>query len=372
MKINNFIKIINEYGLPWCFYRGIYIVKLKLLRKNKNFWKLFEKKIYIKNINIFDIDTKRLENFFNKIDMKYKNEIIEKADKAIEGKIYAFSKNLLDYGNPIKWNYNPITKKEVNNNIMWFKISDFNDEVGDIKLIWEPSRFCHLYLFSRAYIITKDIKYYKAFSEQIKQWKEHNKYPYGVNYKCGQESAIRMINILMNYSFFKNYNLTNEEDKKNVQEIIEGSYRKLLSNFFYAEKCIKNNHTISELIGLIIGSWCDDNDKRIKKYYKKLKKQLENQFKPDGGYIQYSFNYQRLVFQQIEILFKIEDKINIKIENKLKELIYKSVMQLYQLQSCDGILPNYGSNDGALIIPVTCAHYRDFSPTIRSIICIYN
>ena len=101
-------------------------------------------------------------------------------------------------------------------------------------------------------------------------------------------------------------------------------------------------------------------------------KQLQIQFKEDGGYIQYSFNYQRLVFQLLEILFKIEKKLDIKIEDTTKKIIYKSVMQLYQLQSDNGYLPNYGSNDGALIIPVTCADYRDFSPTIRYTICSYN
>lgn len=371
MKINIIIKIINEYGISWCFYRILYLLKIKFLNINKNSWKFFERKTDIKNLNIFDIDIKSLEKFLGNLEIKYKNEIIDRANKAVNGKIYAFSKNILDYGNPMKWNFNPITQKETNKNKMWFEIPDFNNEIGDIKLIWEPSRFCHLYLFSRAYIISKDIKYYKAFSEQIKQWNINNKYPYGANYKCGQESAIRMINILMNYTVFKNYNLISEEDTINVQEIVKGSYRKLLSNFFYAEKCVKNNHTISELIGLIIGAWCENNNKRIKKYYNKLVKQLEIQFKEDGGYIQYSFNYQRLVFQLLEILFKIENKINVRIENKMKQLIYKSVIQLYQLQSSNGNLPNYGSNDGALIVPVTCADYRDFSSTIRHIICFY-
>ena len=372
MKINSIIKIINEYGVLWCFYRILYLLKIKILNINGNSWKVFEQKTDIKKLNIFEIDTKSLEKFLGNLEKKDKNQILHKANKAINGKIYAFSKNILDYGNPIKWNFNPITQKEINNNEMWFKIPDFNNEIGDIKLIWEPSRFCHLYLFSRAYIISKNAKYYKAFSEQIKQWNANNKYPHGANYKCGQESAIRMISILINYSVFKNYNLISEEDKKNIQEIIEGSYKKLLSNFFYAEKCVKNNHTISELIGLIIGAWCENNDKRIKKYYNKLMKQLEIQFKEDGGYIQYSFNYQRLVLQLVEILFKIENKINVTIEKRVKQLIYKSIMQLYQLQSSNGNLPNYGSNDGALIVPVTCADYRDFSPTIRCIICSYN
>ena len=78
----------------------------------------------------------------------------------------------------------------------------------------------------------------EAFSSQIKSWIENNEYSYGSNYKCGQESALRMINILMAYTVFKKHGLTTESDDNNVKKIIEGGYKKILSNFFYAHKCI--------------------------------------------------------------------------------------------------------------------------------------
>lgn len=45
---------------------------------------------------------------------------------------------------------------------------------------------------------------------------------------------------------------------------------------------------------------------------------------------------------------------------------------MYQVQDESGDLPNYGSNDGALIFPVTVCGYRDFRPVINTIYCLIN
>jgi hypothetical protein len=40
---------------------------------------------------------------------------------------------------------------------------------------------------------------------------------------------------------------------------------------------------------------------------------------------------------------------------------------MYQLQDKTGDVPNYGSNDGALIFPVTTSNYRDFRPVLNTV-----
>ena len=213
--------------------------------------------------------------------------------KLLKGKSRRFPSIELDYGNSINWHYNPITKVGVDKTLKWYKIPDFDPEIGDIKVIWEASRFAHFFYFARAYLITKEQKYYDAFSYQLKNWVKENRYSYGANYKCGQEATLRMINALITYSVFKTCGFDNQTDQDNLHKLVEGSYKKVLSNFFYEHKCIKNNHTLSEITGLIIGAWCSDDKNKLEKAYKLLDKEIENQFLSDGGYIQYSFNYQR-------------------------------------------------------------------------------
>jgi hypothetical protein len=363
--------LITEYGLPWIVNRSLYSVKLKMLRAVPATENLFEKKVNIKRIDIFDIDADRIKAFLGNLSDQKKKKIIDAADKAIEGKIKAFSSIELDYGSPINWNYNPITKAEISKKLKWYMIPDFNAESGDIKAVWEASRFTHFFFFTRAYLITKEKKYYDAFSEQLESWIEGNKYSYGANYKCGQEAALRMINALIAYSIFKSCGFDNQLDKENLFKLVEGSYKKVTSNFFYAHKCIKNNHTLSELTGLIIGAWCSDDARRLEKAYKLLDKEIEKQFLSDGGYVQYSFNYQRFALQIMECILKISNKTKVHIADSSKELIKKSTMLMYQMQDDTGDVPNYGSNDGALIFPVTSCDYRDFRPVLNTLHVLY-
>ena len=364
--------ILKEYGVPWSINRALYSSKLKMMKMIPKTEILFEKKVNIKRIDIFELNTKNIKLFLEQLDQEDKQSIIEEADRAIVGSIKGFSSIELDYGNPINWNYSPITKKLVDNDKKWYQIPDFDKERGDIKVIWEISRFTHFYCITRAFLITEDIKYYEAFSSQIKSWIENNEYSYGSNYKCGQESALRMINILMAYTVFKKHGLTTESDDNNVKKIIEGGYKKILSNFFYAHKCIKNNHTFSEICGLIIGAWCCEDNHRLKKAYKLLDKEIETQFMNDGGYVQFSFNYQRFTLQILECVLKISEKTGMNISDKSKKIVSDSAYLMYQVQDESGDLPNYGSNDGALIFPVTVCGYRDFRPVINTIYCLIN
>ncbi|NLB11539.1 hypothetical protein GX831_03745, partial [bacterium] len=295
------------------------------------------------------------------------NKIVIEADEAIKGKIKTFSALVLDYGNPINWHYNPITKSETPTNIKWYKIPDFDPARGDIKVIWEASRFTHFLLFARAYIVSKDEKYYRAFSHQLDNWLKKNIYSYGANYKCGQESTLRMINALLTFSVFEYYQLTNITDLNNIKSLIESTYKKVLSNFFYAHKCIKNNHTLSEITGLILGAWCSEDEKRLAHAYNLMDEEIKKQFFADGGYAQYSFNYQRLALQLMELVLGLNSKTGFCLNNNSLELIEKSVLQMYQLQIENGDMPNYGSNDGALIFPLSSCDYRDFKSVLNTV-----
>ena len=362
-----FKSIICEYGLNWTFYRMLYTAKLKMLNFIPITEIIFEKKVKVKRIDLFKFNIERIRIFLITLPEQKQREILAKADKAINGVIEGFSSLELDYGNPINWHYNPITKKESSKTSKWFQIPDFDDEIGDIKVIWEASRFTHFFYFARAYLITGDKKYYRAYSEQLKQWLQDNPYPYGSNFKCGQECTLRMINAVMVFAIFDHYGLITAEDEKNLFKLVEVCYKKVLSNFFYAHKCIRNNHTFSEICGLIVGAWCCKDDAKLRKAYKLLDEETKHQFKSDGGYTQYSFNYQRFTLQIFECVCKISEKTGLFISDQSKELIKNSILLMYQVQDETGDVPNYGSNDGAHIFPLSICGYRDFRPTLNTL-----
>lgn len=364
-----FIKsLLSEYGVIWLTNRLLYSSKLRLLNSIPQSESFFERKtIFPIKIDIFHLNINELKQFLQTLNQKDKTDIILVADKATRGVIYGFSSIDLDYGNPVDWHLNPLTLKRCDKYKKWFQIPDFDQERGDIKVIWEASRFSHFVTLARAYLLTEDIKYYNAFSNQLKCWLTENPYSFGANFKCGQECSIRMINALLSYTVFNNVGITTTNDEQNIKELVDRCYRKVLSNFFYAYKCIKNNHTISELVGMIVGAWCCEDKKQLQKAFVLLNEVIDEQFSDDGGYRQLSFNYQRLALQDLECILSIEPIVGYNLSKKAKEKIKNSALLMYQCQDETGDVPNYGSNDGALIFPVTSCGYRDFTPSINAI-----
>lgn len=371
-KADMVLSVIKEYGFAWVVNRLLYSAKVKLLKTVPFTEKLFEKKsLYPKKIDLFEIDIASLKEFIKtRLSEEEKTRLIKTADKACSGIIDGFSSIDLDYGNPIDWQINPITGIRCDERKKWFQIPDFDREKGDIKAVWEASRFSYFITLSRAYLLTDDEKYYRAFTSQLREWLEKNPYSYGANFKCGQECSIRMINTLLAFTVFKKSGIATDADTSLVKDLIDRCYRKVLSNFSYAYKCIKNNHTISELMGMIAGSWCCCDDWQLGKAYKLLDKVIDEQVTDDGGYCQFSFNYQRLALQDLEVVISMSLKTGIQLSTNSVNKIRKAALLMYQCQDVSGDMPNYGSNDGALIFPVTSCEYRDFRPVINTVFAL--
>lgn len=360
--------ILKEYGISWAVCRGLYGAKLKMLNLFPASEMFFEKRTSEpKRIDLFEPDVARLRQFIRSLPEPDRLELKKRADEACNGVILGFSSIELDYGKRIQWQLNPLTGKSCDAQKKWYQIPDFDQERGDIKVVWEISRFSHFITFARAYLLTEDIRYYKAFSEQTDDWLKSNPYSYGANFKCGQECALRMVNVLLAYMVFSECGLATEKDEKNVRELVSVCYRKILSNFFYAHRCIKNNHTISELLGMLIGAWCCEDGKRLAYAFQTLDQVIEKQFTEDGGYTQYSFNYERLALQALEMVLAVEKKAGFALCAGSREKLLRAAWLMYQCQDACGDMPNYGSNDGALVFPLTSCGYRDFRPVIHSI-----
>ena len=367
-RLNLITSVIKEYGVSWLLNRSLYSAKLRLFRVIPVFEKFFEKKTpYPERTDLFDINTDELKTCLQSLTSDDQKKLVDTADKACEGIIYGFSAIDLNYGNPIDWQINPLTGVRCSEKQKWYKIPDFDAERGDIKVIWEASRFSHFITLARAFLLTNDQKYYEAFSSQLKTWIDTNPYSFGANYKCGQECSLRMVNALLAFNIFYKSNVATDDDEKNVKVLVDRCYRKVLSNFFYAYKCIKNNHTISELMGTIVGAWCCGDERRLRKAYHRLNKVIDEQFTADGGYRQFSFTYQRLALQDLECVLSLENKTNLSLSEKSKEKIRNAAYLMFQCQDDSFDMPNYGSNDGALVFPVSSCGYRDFRPVINTV-----
>ncbi|RXJ77992.1 hypothetical protein CRV03_03205 [Arcobacter sp. F155] len=367
MSLLNKIKPIYEYiklmGFDWFVFR----VKYEILRKINYFDKVNDRILKkVSNYNIEKFYYKKIGLINN--DFIDRKSFIQKADNAIEGKIFAFSNEYFDYsedGN-VNWQMNPISKVKANNTLSWNKLPDFG-EYGDIKLIWEASRFPQVYYYINAYSTTKDEKYAKQCIAQILDWIEKNPYPQGVNYKCGQEISFRVFAWINALEYFREF-FTKEDEQKIVKSIYTSLLR-IDANIDYAVKSVKNNHSISEAAGLFISGLIFSQFKESKYFINKglkyLLKETSYQVYSDGSYIQHSFIYQRLTLDVLSFVMVVSKKMNYNLPIELEQRHQQMIEFLNSFIQENGWLPNYGSNDGANLFPLTGDNYRDFRSSLN-------
>ena len=85
-------------------------------------------------------------------------------------------------------------------------------------------------------------------NDWLNDWIEKNPYNIGVNWRCGQEVSLRIINILLSLI------ILNQEFEYNssIEKILIKHLKRIESNIFYSI-VQDNNHGISEASGLFMG-----------------------------------------------------------------------------------------------------------------------
>jgi asparagine synthase (glutamine-hydrolysing) len=377
-KIKYLVVEIISLGLVKGLFRIFYEFAKKVkLMKAYDFWFRFlnrKKKVIPDTFrehsfgNFFLPEKPVIERFLKKLPTEEKEKIVLTADQICKGTILTFSRILRNYGNPPDFHYNPLKKVTWPNDLHFTEIRE-TSHLGDIKLVWELNRFSHVFYLVRAYYLTGNEKYIRTFVQHVNEWIKQNPYPYGVNWGSGQEIAIRLFAWVFGFFAFQKYLLEDQKFLSNFFQSIWWQVKQIERHIFYAYYAVHNNHLIGEAAALyILGKifpFFPDSKKWVQKGRKILLKKSPEQFYEDGGYCQLSHNYHRLALHYLVWVVRTGE-IN---EDPFPRLIYDMIREsanfLYQnMHLASGQLPNWGSNDGALLNPWTNCDYSDFRPLL--------
>jgi hypothetical protein len=299
-----------------------------------------------------------------------KQELLVHADEILQNRFRYFFDKSYDLGPGPDWFVNPATGRRADAGKHWCDIDHFDQSTGDIKFIWEPSRFGWAYTLVRAYSVTRLEKYADKFWSLFESWLENNQPNRGPNYACGQECAIRLMAMC-----FALYGLG-----KAQASTVDRKVRIITAIVVHAERIEKNidfavwtrtNHSLTEAAGLYTTGLLFPELKRSE-YWTKLGKNILTreglkQIYPDGSYIQHSMNYHRLMLQDFLWVMRLAELNGDKFPDELVGRVGKAVDFLYQVQDeVTGRVPNYGANDGALILPLNSCDYLDYRPVIQN------
>ncbi|MGE5483295.1 MAG: alginate lyase family protein [Bacteroidota bacterium] len=297
---------------------------------------------------------------------------METADAALNGRFRFFSRWWADLGNRPDWLFNPVDGIRYPGDVHWTFIPDLSPDLGDIKYVWEPSRFVEVYHFVRAYAVTGDERYPEGFWSHVEAWIKANPPELGPNWRCGQEIAIRSFAWIFGLFAFRHCKVTTARRVAMLLKNLWYNAWHIERNHWYALRCVRNNHALSEAAGLFTIGTLFPFFKEAARWKKigwtHLVSEALWQIYPDGTYMQHSTNYSRLVVQVFTWSLRVAQANELKFPEKLYERLRGLVHFLCSLQEeTTGRVPNYGSNDGALIFPLSSCDYLDYRPALNAL-----
>ena len=293
----------------------------------------------------------------------------QEADDLLNGNFRYFRHTPVQAGWPPDWHRNPFTGQTLPADRHWSQIDDFSQ--GDIKVIWDLSRFGFTYSLVRAYWRTGDERYPKRFWQLVEDWRLHNPPQWGANWKCGQETSFRLMAWCFGLYGFLDSPATTAKRVSMLAQIVAVSGGRIEANLRHALSQ-QNNHGVSEGMGLWTIGLLFPEFKDSARWREKGRAVLESLGKDliyeDGTFAQHSANYQRLALHDYLWAMRLGTLNGQPFSQDLQDRVKQAGEFLYQVQDeVSGRLPCFGHNDGSLILPLDNCDYQDFRPVIQAV-----
>ena len=226
------------------------------------------------------------------------NSILTAADRICEHIFNVLGSGDVSLGESLPWHCD-FTTGYCWNSRKYFKRLKIPYGRAEIKIPWELSRFHHVVPLGKAYWLTGDEKYAREFKAEIEDWIRQNPKKCGVNWASTMDVAIRIVNWIWGYHFFKNSEELSERFFIHFLKSLLEHGRHIAANIEIYENGLTTNHTISDYVGLVYVGLSFPELKEAKDWLDRgvagLRREMEVQICPDGVNYESSIAYHRLV-----------------------------------------------------------------------------
>jgi hypothetical protein len=237
----------------------------------------------------------------------------------------------------------------------------------DPKFLWEPARFGWAFVLGRAYHLSGNEKYARAFWQYAEHFIESNPAYLGPHWMNGQEVALRLMAFAWAAQVFAaSPASTPNRIARLTQSIVQHALRIPLT-LVYA-RAQDNNHLISEATALYTAGLFLLEQPQAARWralgWRWLNWAFQHQIGSYGEYIQHSTNYHRLMLHCA--LWVNTIKQDSWPRATMEALRRASAWIFSLLDPVSGRTPNLGANDGALILPLAVSDFADYRPTVQA------
>jgi len=288
------------------------------------------------------------------------DKVINIADNIIDGNIYLF-------GNWYKFDYQHDWLKDIATGNYWDNHKYANDAAfraqgfADVKYILEPNKLNPLVSVAHAYYLSKDEKYIAFINKAIDGWISCVPVERSVANRIVMDIAYRAINLIHISVLCRDSLPFQKEVFPKIVGILKHHenymWCRLGSRWFKSNN--DNNHNVGEIVGLYVTQiWLSNvletsYKKRKHKELQYLRGVLDKIIAESGAYIEQSGNYTKVVAEFL-MLFELfiknfEDSTNDIITYEQSSYLERICGYLNNI-SHNGIIDNFGDNDGALVL----------------------
>jgi len=306
---------------------------------------------------------------------EWKRVLLADAERITGGHLRYYARHWRFAGSPPDWFLNPFNGvRHPGAGTHWTALKDFDAHVGDIKNVWEASRFEWVLVLARAYAVSGKTNYLQILNELLRNWADENPVNTGPNWKCGQEAAGRVFSLVQAALVLHQW----DQPGPTLAELIFRHLERIHGNIGYAV-AQDNNHGTSEAAALFIGgSWLArvSGDKAAARksafYARRGRKWLENRVEKlvadDGSFSQHSVTYHRMLLDTMIFAEYWREKLG---ATPFSGVFYARATAALDWMAAladpvNGDAPNLGANDGTILLNMHGCDYRDFRPSLQT------
>jgi hypothetical protein len=198
------------------------------------------------------------------------------------------------------WFYDPVTGRRAPADRYAFRINYRSEaQIGNVKQIWEISRWQHLTLLATAWFFSRHEAYARRVADQLRSWLLENPFLSGVHWTSGIEIGIRLISLTWIRRLLHEWPEVADHFENDELAVRQIRWHQQYLAAFRSRGSSANNHVIAEAAGQLVAScafpWFAESDRWRRSSARLLERELVRNTFPSGIGRELATDYQCFV-----------------------------------------------------------------------------
>ena len=180
--------------------------------------------------------------------------VLDSADQLLRGEWEVLGVVRTDLVRP-DWFRDPVTGRRSAQDRYAFRVDHRSEEqVGNVKQVWELSRLQHLTLLATAWFLSHDERYARRVADHLRSWWRENPFLSGIHWTSGIELGIRLISLAWIRRLLDDWPDVADLFERNALALRQIRWHQQYLAAFPSRGSSANNHVIAEAAGQLVAS----------------------------------------------------------------------------------------------------------------------